>query len=93
MNSYAKFGGAARRHFSVICEKPMGGAHNMCPPPPAVRGLIALHKGSYMAPVWKNDSSCIKSFAPPNLKTVPTPMAMITEDLDVTFKNEDTMKE
>ena len=30
MNSYAKFGGAARRHFSAICEKPMG-AH-MCPP-------------------------------------------------------------
>ena len=24
MNSYAKFGGAARRHFSAICEKPMG---------------------------------------------------------------------
>ena len=30
MNSYAKFGGAARRRFSAICEKPMG-AH-MCPP-------------------------------------------------------------
>ena len=30
MNSYAKFGVAARRHFSAICEKPMG-AH-MCPP-------------------------------------------------------------
>ena len=36
INSYAKFGGAARHHFPVICEKPMGGAH-MCPP--AVRGL------------------------------------------------------
>ena len=32
MNSYAKFCGAARRHFYAICEKPMGGAH-MCPPP------------------------------------------------------------
>ena len=37
MNSYAKFGGAARRTFPAICENPMG-AH-MCPPPPAVRGL------------------------------------------------------
>ena len=36
MNSYAKFGGAARRHFSAICEKPMGGTYV---PPPAVRGL------------------------------------------------------
>ena len=36
MNSYAKFGGAARRHFSAICEKPMGG-HIYAPP--AVRGL------------------------------------------------------
>ena len=27
MNSYAKFGGAARRHFSAICEKPMGGTY------------------------------------------------------------------
>ena len=24
MNSYAKFGCAARRHLSAICEKPMG---------------------------------------------------------------------
>ena len=37
MNSYAKFGGAARRHLSAICEKPMGGTY--VPPPPAVRGL------------------------------------------------------
>ena len=36
MNSYTKFGGAARRHFSAICEKPMGGTYV---PPPAVRGL------------------------------------------------------
>ena len=37
MNSYAKFGGAARRRFSrAICEKPMGGTYV---PPPAVRGL------------------------------------------------------
>ena len=27
MNSYAKFGGAARRYFSAICEKPMGGTY------------------------------------------------------------------
>ena len=38
MNSYAKFGGAARRHFSAICEKPMGGGGTYVPPP-AVRGL------------------------------------------------------
>ena len=38
MNSYAKFGGAARRHFSAICEKPMGGTYVT---PPAVRGLKA----------------------------------------------------
>ena len=44
MNSYAKFGGAARRRFSAICEKPMGGAP-MCPPP-AVRGLISSVKNS-----------------------------------------------
>ena len=37
MNSYAKFGGAARRHFSAICGKPMGGGTYV--PPPAVRGL------------------------------------------------------
>ena len=36
MNSYAKFGGAARRRVSAICEKPMGG--HICAPP-AVRGL------------------------------------------------------
>ena len=38
MNSYAKFGGAARRHFSAIWEKPMGGGGTYVPPP-AVRGL------------------------------------------------------
>ena len=27
MNSYAKFGGASRHHFSAICEKPMGGTY------------------------------------------------------------------
>ena len=36
MNSYAKYGGASRRRYYAICEKPMG-AH-MCPP--AVRGLM-----------------------------------------------------
>ena len=41
MNSYAKFGGAARRHFSAICEKPMGGAH-MCPPPGRARVKAGL---------------------------------------------------
>ena len=39
MNSYAEFGGAARRLFSAICEKPMGGGTYV--PPPAVRGLKA----------------------------------------------------
>ena len=38
MNSYDKFFGAARRRFSAICEKPIGGAYNV---PPAVRGLKA----------------------------------------------------
>ena len=33
MNRYAKFGGAARRHFS-ICEKPMGGGGTYVPPRP-----------------------------------------------------------
>ena len=33
MNSYGKFGGAARRHFSAICEKPMvGGGGHICAP-------------------------------------------------------------
>ena len=32
MNSYFKFGGAARRHFSAICEKPMGGGGTYVPP-------------------------------------------------------------
>ena len=36
LNSYAKFGGAARRHFSAICEKPMGGGH-ICAPPGRAR--------------------------------------------------------
>ena len=31
MNSYAKFGGAARRHFFAICEKPMGGGTHVPP--------------------------------------------------------------
>ena len=44
LNSYAKFGGAARRHFSAIWEKPMGGGH-ICAPPPAVRGLRQLWRG------------------------------------------------
>ena len=40
MNSYAKFGGAARRHFSAICEKPMGGTH--VPPRPCAGLSIAF---------------------------------------------------
>ena len=43
LNSYGKFGGATRRRFSAICEKPEGGADNR-PPPPAVRGLRQLNK-------------------------------------------------
>ena len=38
MNSHAKFRGAARRGFSVIYEKPPGGADIR--PPPSVRGLM-----------------------------------------------------
>ena len=33
MNSFAKFGGAARRHFFAICEKPMGGGTYVPPRP------------------------------------------------------------
>ena len=40
MNSHAKFRGAARRGFSVIYEKPPGGADIR--PPPSVRGLSYL---------------------------------------------------
>ena len=49
MNSYAKFGVAARRHFAAICEKPMGG--HICAPP-AVRGLneIWLIVGALFSP-------------------------------------------
>ena len=38
LNSYGKFGGATRRRFFAICEKPEGGWYPP-PPPPAVRGL------------------------------------------------------
>ena len=45
--------------------------------------LIAPQKRCYMAPVWKNDSPRIKSFAPPppNLKRVPTPMPVTNRNL------------
>ena len=43
MNIYAKFSGAARRHFPAICEKPIGGTYYMCPP--AVRGLTLVSGG------------------------------------------------
>ena len=46
MNSYAKFGGAARRHFSAICEKPMGGGTYV--PPPTVRGLTRALLGLWI---------------------------------------------
>ena len=36
LNSYGKFGGAARRRFFTICEEPEGADNR----PPAVRGLI-----------------------------------------------------
>ena len=45
MNSYAKFGGAARRHFSAICEKPMGEGGTYVPPGRArVNKIIQTHK-------------------------------------------------
>ena len=47
MNSYAKFGGTARRHFSAICEKPMGGT--MCPRPCAGWYLRYLKKKRYLS--------------------------------------------
>ena len=37
LNSYGKFGGATRRRFFAICEKPYGGGVEINPPP--VRGL------------------------------------------------------
>ena len=52
MNSYAKFGGAARRHFSAICEKPMGGAH-MCPPPGRARVNPRRHRPFRILPRHK----------------------------------------
>ena len=52
MNSYAKFGGAARRHFSAICEKPMGGAH-MCPPGRArVNHMLTQSTFVCVSPIW-----------------------------------------
>ena len=38
LNSYGKFGGATRRRFFAIWEKPYGGGVEVNPPP--VRGLI-----------------------------------------------------
>ena len=40
LNSYGKFGGATRRRFFAICEKPEGGVE--INPPPPVRGLKDL---------------------------------------------------
>ena len=39
LNSYGKFGGATRRRFFAICEKPQGGVE--INPPPPVRGIMA----------------------------------------------------
>ena len=47
MNSYAKFGGAARRHFSAICEKPMGG--HICAPPSGCARVKRLILGE----IWR----------------------------------------
>ena len=44
LNSYGKFGGATRRRFFAICEKPEEGG-GWYPPPPAVRGLNDLSVG------------------------------------------------
>ena len=48
LNSSGKFGGATRRRFLAICEKPYGGVE-INPPPPPVRGLrlVAFYKLSY----------------------------------------------
>ena len=45
LNSYGKFGGATRRRFFAICEKPQGGGGWNQPPPP-VRGLTKTLKTS-----------------------------------------------
>ena len=58
MNSYAKFGGAVRRHFSAICEKPMGGTYV---PPPAVRGLTGVKASQTAKFVFQ---SLVSSFRP-----------------------------
>ena len=56
MNSYAKFGGAARRHFSAICEKPMGGGH-ICAPS-AVRGLIWMSE-NFGSPPYRRSCQAV----------------------------------
>ena len=38
LNSYGKFGGATRRRFFAICEKPEGGC-DIRPPPGRARGI------------------------------------------------------
>ena len=49
MNRNAKFGGAARRHFSAICEKPMGGGGHM-PPPGRARVNLRPAEGLFEHP-------------------------------------------
>ena len=60
MNSHAKFRGAARRGFSVIYEKPPGGADIR--PPPSVRGL---RRATFLG--LRQEQNC----ADPDLAAVP----------------------
>ena len=52
MNSYANFRGAARRHFSAICEKPMGGEAHMCAPG---RARVNRRLTAYLRILWENE--------------------------------------
>ena len=68
MNSYAKFGVAARRHFSAICEKPMGGGH-ICAPG---RARVNDTKKNYNKTMGNVTKLCGHSFIIPEQHTKPS---------------------
>ena len=59
LNSYSKFGGATRRRFFAICEKPEG---ELISAPPAVRGLKLHHSwAEYIDEQWASKSFSLTS--------------------------------